>query len=107
MPQNDVIYDDAAHTSRVKAIIRRQLDEANRPLSPAATTTQTSTRRSKKRSTPPPPRKSLNMLLNEQYVTGYGRAHNTNQNNRNVSDVDDDTSKKLVRAVVQRVQQRR
>ena len=47
------------------------------------------------------------MLLNEQYVTGYGRAHNTNQNNRNVSDVDDDTSKKLVRAVVQRVQQRR
>ena len=51
--------------------------------------------------------KSLDVVVNKQYVRDVTSARNTNQNNRNDASSDDDVGRQMVRAVVERVRQRR
>ena len=110
LQRDDVIYDDASQNRHVADVLRRQLDDANRSSTPV---TQSAHARSSKKPLVTPPRKTIDMVLNDKYVTAYsGRTYNTNQNNRNVADADsqcadDAVNKQVVRSVVQRVQRRR
>ena len=87
---------ELSRASDIDVILERRLQDANREVNVT---------RAKR--TAPKARKSLTVALNEQYVRDVTSARNTNQNNRNDASSDDDVSKQVVRAVVQRVRQRR